>query len=63
MGGEDFAYYTKEVPSAMIRLGVGNKKIGADKPWHHPGFKADEAAIPFGAALLAHAAMKSMKDL
>jgi amidohydrolase len=52
MGGEDFSYFAKAVPGAMIRLGVGNKKIGADKPWHHPGFKVDEKAIPFGASLL-----------
>jgi amidohydrolase len=55
MGGEDFAYFARAVPGAMIRLGVGNKMIGADKPWHHPAFKADERAIPFGAAVLAYA--------
>jgi amidohydrolase len=60
MGGEDFAYYARAVPGAMIRLGVGNPKIGADKPWHHPAFKADERAIPFGAALLAYAAFKAL---
>jgi len=63
MGGEDFAYYAKEVPGAMIRLGVGNKKIGADKPWHHPEFKADERAIPFAAAVLARAAIMAMEKL
>jgi amidohydrolase len=62
MGGEDFAYYAKEVPGAMIRLGVGNKKIGADKPWHHPAFKADEAAIPFGAAILSHAVWSALQE-
>jgi amidohydrolase len=62
MGGEDFAYYAREAPGAMIRLGVGNKRIGADKPWHHPAFKADERAIPFGAALLAHAAWNALKE-
>jgi len=60
MGGEDFSYYAREAPGAMIRLGVGNKKIGADKPWHHPAFKADERAIPFGAALLAYATCKAL---
>jgi amidohydrolase len=57
MGGEDFAYFANAVPGAMIRLGVGNKKIGADKPWHHPQFKADEAAIPFGAAVISYAVL------
>ncbi len=60
MGGEDFAYFAKAVPGAMIRLGVGNKKIGADKPWHHPAFKVDEAAIPFGAAVLAKAVVDAL---
>ncbi len=60
MGGEDFAYFAKAVPAAMIRLGVGNKKIGADKPWHHPAFKVDEAAIPFGAAVLAKAVVDAL---
>jgi amidohydrolase len=62
MGGEDFAYFAKAVPGAMIRLGVGNKKIGADKPWHHPAFKADEAAIPFGAAILSHAVWSALQE-
>ncbi|UCE65950.1 MAG: amidohydrolase [Candidatus Zixiibacteriota bacterium] len=54
LGGEDFAHYAQKVPSAMFRLGIGNKQIGADKPWHHPQFKLDESAIPFAAALLAY---------
>jgi amidohydrolase len=62
MGGEDFAYFARAVPGAMIRLGVGNKKIGADKPWHHPAFKVDEAAIPFGAAVLAYAVWSALRD-
>ncbi len=55
MGGEDFSYFTQAVPAAMMRLGVMNKKIGADKPWHSSEFKIDEKAIPIGAALLAMA--------
>jgi amidohydrolase len=52
LGGEDFAYYLLHVPGAMFRLGVGNKRIGADKPWHHPAFAADEDAIPVGVATM-----------
>lgn len=52
LGGEDFAYYLLDVPGAMLRLGVGNKKIGADKPWHHPAFMVDEDAIPVGVATM-----------
>jgi amidohydrolase len=61
LGGEDFACYLQEVPGAMFRLGVMNKRIKADKPWHSPQFIADEAALPFGTALLAAAARDVLK--
>ncbi|MEE8417115.1 MAG: M20 family metallopeptidase [candidate division Zixibacteria bacterium] len=48
MGGEDFSYFTQAVPAAMMRLGVMNKKIGADKPWHSSEFKIDERRYPLG---------------
>ncbi len=60
MGGEDFSYFTQAVPSAMMRLGVRNTKIGADKPWHHPAFKVDEKAIPWAAGLLAFSVIKAL---
>jgi amidohydrolase len=53
MGSEDFAYFLEKLPGAMLRLGVRNEKIGADKPWHSPQFIVDENAIPVGAATLA----------
>jgi len=56
LGGEDFACYLEQVPGAMFRLGIKNRKIKADKPWHSPEFIADEAALPYGTALLAAAA-------
>ncbi len=60
MGGEDFSYFTQAVPAAMMRLGVGNPKIGADKPWHSSEFKIDEKAISIGAALLAMAVSRML---
>ncbi len=60
LGGEDFACYLEEVPGAMFRLGVMNKKIKADKPWHSPEFIADEAAMPVGSALLAAAVIDAL---
>ncbi|UCC78845.1 MAG: amidohydrolase [Candidatus Zixiibacteriota bacterium] len=60
LGGEDFAHYAEKLPSAMFRLGIGNRRIGADKPWHHPQFKLDEKAIPFAAALLAYGVVLAM---
>jgi amidohydrolase len=53
MGGEDFACYLEKVPGAMFRLGIRNKKIGADKSWHHPAFIVDEDAIPIGIGTMA----------
>ncbi|MFH1701169.1 MAG: M20 family metallopeptidase [Candidatus Zixiibacteriota bacterium] len=48
LGGEDFACYLEKIPGSMFRLGVKNKKIGADKPWHHPAFIADENSLSVG---------------
>lgn len=53
LGGEDFACYLEKVPGAMFRLGVRNKKIGADKPWHNSAFKVDENAIRVGYTTMA----------
>jgi len=57
LGGEDFACYLLEVPGAWMRLGVMNKKIGADQPWHSPRFIIDEEAMYYGTALLAAATL------
>jgi amidohydrolase len=62
LGGEDFAHYAERVPSAMFRLGIMNREIGANKPWHHPQFKIDENAIPFAAALLAYGVVLAMES-
>lgn len=45
MGSEDFAYYTKEVPSVYFTVGGRNKEINAVYPHHHPKFNIDEQAI------------------
>ncbi len=58
MGAEDFACYIQDIPGAMMLLGIRNKSIGADKPWHHPEFKIDESVIPLGASVLAGAVME-----
>ncbi len=62
MGGEDFACYLKHVPGAMFRLGVMNKKLKADQPWHSPRFIADEEALLYGATLLAYTALTFTED-
>ena len=57
LGGEDFAYYLREIPGAMFRLGIKNKKLKADKPWHSPYFMVDDEALVIGTALLVTAVL------
>lgn len=63
LGGEDFACYLEKVPGAMFRLGVMNKKIKADKPWHSDRFIADEQALIFGTSLLCAAAIDTLNTV
>jgi amidohydrolase len=51
MGGEDFAYFAREVPSALLLLGV--QPPGATATLHSPYFIADEKAIPVGVRVMA----------
>lgn len=46
LAGEDFGYYTKEVPGAFLYLGSGAP--GRDFPHHHPRFDIDERALDLG---------------
>jgi amidohydrolase len=62
MGGEDFAYFLKEVQGSFIRLGIRNEKIGAVHPWHHPEWKVDEKAIEIGSSLLAQVAFDFLRS-
>jgi amidohydrolase len=57
LGGEDFACYLDEAPGAMFRLGIRNKKIKADRPWHSSDFMVDDDAIVYGTALMVAATL------
>ena len=63
MGGEDFAYYTEEVPGCFSFLGVGNPDIDAVYDVHHPMFKVDETALSLGTAIHVNTALKALKNL
>lgn len=52
MGGEDFSYYTNEIPGVFFRLGT-NGSEETSYPNHHPKFNVDEDALPYGSAILA----------
>ncbi len=54
MGGEDFSEYLQHIPGCMLYIGCGNEKKGCSFPHHHPKFKVDEDALPFGAEVLIH---------
>ncbi len=60
MGGEDFAFYTEEVPGCFVALGIRNEDLGCTFGVHHPCFKADEAALPIGVALHTAFALQSL---
>jgi amidohydrolase len=58
MGGEDFAWYLREVPGALARLGV--RAPGAPAfDLHQAEFEPDEAAIQVGVRVLAAAAVSA----
>lgn len=50
-GGEDFAWYTEEIPGVYLRLGVWDGE-SAETDLHHPAFRLDERALPHGARIL-----------
>lgn len=45
MGGEDFAYYTREKPGAFFFVGSRNREKGIVNPHHSPFFDIDEKTI------------------
>jgi len=52
MGSEDFAYFTLERPSAIIRIGAGNKGKQIVAPLHSPFFDIDEKALLVGVSII-----------
>ncbi len=54
MGSEDFAFYSRELPSCFIMLGAeGTAGL------HHPAMTFDEAVLPWGASWQAYLAFHS----
>jgi amidohydrolase len=52
MGGEDFAWYLREVPGALMRLGVRTPG-GPSFDLHQAEFEPDEAAVGVGVRVMA----------
>jgi amidohydrolase len=60
MGGEDFAFYTEQVPGAMIRLGVGVPGATDRFDIHQSSFDVDERAIGHGVRVFVHTALAAL---
>lgn len=56
MGGEDFAFYSQQIPACFYRLGVQNPNGSG---LHTPNFDVDERSLEVGAGLMAWLAMQS----
>ena len=51
MAGEDFAYFAEKAPSALFKLGCGNKQSGITAPIHSPKFQIDESCLKYGVTI------------
>ncbi|MCD6065692.1 MAG: amidohydrolase [Bacteroidetes bacterium] len=61
LGSEDFAFYTRKVPSMFYFLGAQDV---AEQCYflHHPKVVFNEVCIPYGSKLLAEGALKLLKE-
>ena len=53
LGGEDFAYYSEQIPACFVMVGAGNEEKGIVNMCHHPQFDIDENCMIYGMALTA----------
>ncbi len=60
--GEDFAYFSQEVPSCFYRLGIRNEEKGITSMLHTPTFDIDEKALKVGAGLMAYIAITELGE-
>ena len=59
MGAEDFGFFSDRVPGAMFYLGC--RIEGDERQAHSARFDIDERCLPFGAAVLAEAALRLLR--
>lgn len=60
MAGEDFAFYSQELPACFYRIGTGNESKGTTFPVHTSQFDIDEDALKISAGLMAYLALKNL---
>ncbi|MCR1784416.1 amidohydrolase [Nocardioides carbamazepini] len=59
LGGEDFGWFLEQVPGAMFRLGTRSPG-GPTFDLHQGDFQVDEAAVGYGARMLAGIAVRAL---
>lgn len=59
--GEDFAYYSQEIPACFYRLGIRNQERGITSMLHTPTFDIDEKALKVGSGLIAYLAIQELQ--
>ena len=59
MGGEDFGYYTQQIPGCFFRLGVRNESKGIIHNVHTSQFNIDENAIEIGIGIMSWLGVKA----
>ena len=58
MGSEDFSYFTRQRPSAIMRLGCSNPQKGLTPRLHSPHFDIDEQVLGVGVAIFSAAVIR-----
>jgi len=61
--GEDFAFYSQQIPACFYRLGTRNEGRGITSMLHTPTFDIDEKALLVGTGLMAYNALKEINFL
>jgi amidohydrolase len=61
MVSEDMASIMQQAPGCYFLVGSANSARGLDYGHHHPRFDFDEEALPWGAALMARAALDLLR--
>lgn len=62
MTAEDFAYFAREVPSCLYRLGIANESKGISSNLHTATFDVDEESLESGAGLMAWFAVELLNN-
>lgn len=62
MGGEDFAYFAREVPAAMFGLGAQPENPEEVYPGHNPKFKVNEDCIKIGMEMMVGIVLRASQE-